>query len=274
MIVLVNYGDLKYEKAKKLNNITAKYKGNFDRIYSFSPENIDAQYLKKHEKIFSVQRGNGLWLWKPYFTLKVLEKLHNEDILFYCDSAAFFIGNAKKIITKLDKEFWVTELPLLEEQFTSPTVLKKMNCDSERFKKTNQIQASFFAIKKTKRTVEFVKEWLSYCEDFQILSGLNSENNANERFITHREDQSVFSLLCKKHGIQPSLDPTQYGKLPEKYYHSNQYIFSPSKCKREYNPFIVLHRTPNADFSTCLKQYLCAILPRCISLKFIIGLNR
>ena len=34
MIVLVNYGNSKYEKAKKLNTITAKYKANFDKIYS------------------------------------------------------------------------------------------------------------------------------------------------------------------------------------------------------------------------------------------------
>jgi hypothetical protein len=274
MIVLVNYGNSKYEKAKKLNTITAKYKANFDKIYSFSPEDIDTEYVKKHKKIFSVQRGNGLWLWKPYFTLRVLNNLREGDILFYCDSAAFFIGNAHKIIEKMNKEFWVTELPLLEEQFTSAIAFKEMKCDTDRYKKTNQIQASFFALRKTNRTVNFVKEWLFYCENYEILTGSIPRSEEGDKFISHREDQSIFSLLCKKYKIEPSLDPTQYGKLPEKYYYSTKYIFNPSKCAREYKPFIILHRTPDANFCTCFKQYLCATLPRCLSLKLIIGLNR
>ncbi len=54
-----------------------------------------------------------------------------------------------------------------------------------------------------------MKEWLSLCCDFELLSpaGLGKfdvpTTDFGEAFVAHREDQSIFSLLCKKHGISP-----------------------------------------------------------------------
>jgi len=37
-------------------------------------------------------------------------------------------------------------------------------------------------------------------------------NIQSGHFIDHRHDQSIFSLLFKKHGLKPFKDPTQYSE--------------------------------------------------------------
>lgn len=271
MFVLINYANELFRKAQKLNTFTAKKIGGFDKIIEYSDKDIDEDYYNLHKNILCNPRGNGLWLWKPYFILKTLDELQDNDILFYCDSAAFFIGNAKKrIIRDMQKngcDIWVSVVPLLEKQFTSKSTLVLLKCDEERYKETNQFQAGFLALRKNENSVAFVKEWLELCEREELILPVKSDEEPY--FLGHREDQSLLSLLCKKKNIIPQCDPTQYSVVPEKYKHKKDIKLIPIEQNEKPRPFIILHRTRNNDFKICLKAFACAILPRKVSLRFI-----
>lgn len=99
MKILINYADKQYEPARKWNTLTGKYIAKFDKVYEFSPHDIDPSFAILYHDILSQKRGNGLWLWKPYFVNKVLENCNNGDIIFYCDSGSFFTRSIKKIVT-------------------------------------------------------------------------------------------------------------------------------------------------------------------------------
>lgn len=94
--------------------------------------------------------------------------------------------------------------------------LKKEFAES-RNTETLQISASFIAVRKTDFAVAFIKEWLHYCCDVEILSPAVDKSLESPEFYDHREDQSILSLLNKKYNIKPYSDPLQYGRLPEKY---------------------------------------------------------
>lgn len=143
-----------------------------------------------------------------------------------------------------------------------------MRLEGEQYFETRQISATFIALKKSEFTVKFVDEWLSYCEDKKIIEPIEDKSNQISGFIAHREDQSILSLLIKKYNIETYQDPSQYGKLPEKY-----------KCdgfemdyynKHDYKPFIIHHRCKGPLNKKIIRnQYLCALLPRWIGLKLI-----
>lgn len=272
MFVLINYANELYRKAQKLNTFTACKFGGFDKVIEYSDKDIDEDYYNAHKNILSNPRGNGLWLWKPYFILKTLESLEEDDILFYCDSATFFIGNAKKRITRdIEKgccDIWVSAVPLIEKQFTSKSVFALLDCAEDRYKETNQFQATFVAFKKNHNTVDFVKEWLKLCERVDLLSPIKSDDE-DACFLGHREDQSLLSLLCKKNHIAPQCDPSQYSVVPEKYKNRKKIVLKPVEQCTPSRPFIILHRTPDNDLRICVKEFACAILPRKVSLKFI-----
>ena len=115
MKILINYADKQYEPARKWNTLTGRYIARFDKVYEYTPNDIDQSFAKLHHDILSQKRGNGLWLWKPYFVNKVLSNCSDGDIIFYCDSGSFFIRGGGGIIANLSEKqpLFVCDIPLL-----------------------------------------------------------------------------------------------------------------------------------------------------------------
>ena len=64
-----------------------------------------------------------------------------------------------------------------------------------------QYQSGVIFIRKEPKTVALVKAWLDmYYENFYLVDDTPSQSPNEERFVEHRHDQSVFSLLLKSHG--------------------------------------------------------------------------
>ena len=267
-IVLINYANEKYKRTQKLNSWGGRHFAGFKNVLEYGPEDIDKEFYQEHKEILDEKRGNGLWLWKPYIKIKSLEKLNDGDIVFYIDSGAFFFRKITSILKILEKQdIWVTTTPFIERQFTKKKVFKLMNCDTEEYKNSNQVQGGFIGVKKSEFSMSFLKEWLKYCCEPEIIFPQEDKSKEETGFFAHREDQSVLSLLIKKYNIKTYSDPSQYGRLPEKYIRegcSMQYY-----GKEDYPICIILHRTADANIKVIFKQWLCAILPRKIGLKFI-----
>lgn len=249
MKILINYADKQYEPARKWNTLTGKYIAKFDKVYEFSPHDIDPSFAILYHDILSQKRGNGLWLWKPYFVNKVLENCNNGDIIFYCDSGSFFTRSIKKIVTIISKRqpLFVCDIPLLESCFTKPLCFEKLELTEEKYKTSNQIIATYFCFLVTPTTRKFMAEWLSFCCDLELLSpaGLGKFDTAKkdfgESFVAHREDQSIFSLLCKKYEIAPHRDISQRGKYPETYKSAFYAYKVPIHPNDKYKPIISVH---------------------------------
>ena len=257
MKILINYADNRYKKTQQFNTWTGKVIGNFDKVYSFGPDDIDKEFKNTNSKIFNEKRGNGLWLWKPYFIYKVLCESKEGDIIFYCDSGAFFIRKIDRLIESMNinENIWVSDIPLIESCFTKPECFKIMNCEDKSIKNSNQIQATFLLIRCCDESKQFVKEWLDYCMDYELLSPkgeLKTSTCVGDNFLVHREDQSILSLLCKKKGIIPHLDPSQRGRCQEAYYNVN-YTFKKTQHKDKYKSIVFLHKSPNVDILLCIK---------------------
>lgn len=267
-VILLNYADEKFVKAQNFCSKTGKIIGHCTKVISYSPKDIDQKFRCENKQILDTKRGAGLWLWKPYFINKALKQIDSGDYLFYCDSGAFFIRSVKEIIKSMDQDIWVSELPLIEEQWTKPSCFTKMELNEEKYKKTNQIQASFLCIRKTEYAEAFVKKWLELCCDYSLIAPEANENYENDEkpaFIAHREDQSILSLLCKKEGIRPHKDPTQFGRYPEGYKQPH-YLFRVTDHNNDkYKPILIHHRLSNINKKSFLKSYLIACGPNKLS---------
>lgn len=260
MKILINYADSKYKKTQKLNTFTGINIGGFDKVYSFGPEDIDQEFINNNKYIFNNRRGNGLWLWKPYFIDKVMSQANEGDIIFYCDSGSFFYRNVKDVIKILEngEKILVSDIPLIESCFTKPSCFEIMKCDYNKLKNTNQIIATYFIAICCDETKRFVKEWLKLCQDVRLISPEKNENRNDKdisSFFEHREDQSILSLLCKKYGIKPHRDLSHRGIYPETYYNP-LYTFSLTNHKDKYKPVLYLHKLEKINFINLFKQIL------------------
>mgnify|MGYP005754256033 CR=1 FL=1 len=261
MKILINYANDAYRKSQQWNTWTGKHIAGFDKVYSFSPKDIDKRYYEAHKDILSEKRGNGLWLWKPYFINRVLNESNEGDIIFYADSGAFFLQNIDVLISSIrnDEKIWVSDNPLLESCFTKKVCLKKMDCDTPEIRDSNQIQATYLMVICCDESKRFIKEWLKWCENYELLSpegGLSLSDNKGSGFVAHREDQSILSLLCKKHGIVPHKDPSQRGKYPETFYNPNYIFRVPNHPNDKYDSVIFLHKSKAFNLWIFLKWWL------------------
>lgn len=261
----ITFGDEKYEKTKNFSAMMAKIFGGFDYVIAYSPSDIDEEYKNTHKDIFNIKRGYGLWLWKPYIIYKTLTEVCKDgDFLFYGDGGSFFFRNIKYIENSMGTDkIWVSHNSLVEWQFTKKDVFDLMNCHGTNYENTAQAQGGFMYLIKSDDTLKFVKDWLNLCENMLLLhpDNLYSKEQNVPGFISHREDQSILSLLCKKNHIKLHQDPTQFGKYPEKYWQEG-IIRVDDSYMLEYPVCIILHRTACLDINTILRQLILTIIPR------------
>lgn len=253
MNILINYADTKYKTARKWNSRTGKWFGKFEKIFEFTPKDIDADFRNEYTKILSNPRGNGLWLWKPYFINKIINESKNGDFIFYIDSGAFFIRDPRVLLNYMDDKnpIFVCDQPLLESCWTKPEVFEAL--DAWKFANKNQILAGMQIILVNDYTREFYAKWLSLCCKYELISpaGLGKYDKAKYNygtcFVSHREDQSIFSILCHINGIEPHRDISQRGYDPKSFYNPH-YAYSPNKHPNDkYKTIIFLHKSPNLN---------------------------
>ena len=219
MKVYITYGDFRFKKQKEFAIKMAKKYGNFDKIISYFPEDIDELFKKKNKDILTQKRGGGYWLWKPYFIYKTLQELNYGDYLFYSDSGACFLKSVDILIKELEKynqDIMGYEIGMIESQWTKKELFLYLKMDDVKYSKTNQIMGGFVLCKKTEETMKFFKEYLEVaCNEINITDKMIEKINQERDFIEHRHDQSIFSLLYKKYNLIPFKDPTQFGEFPE-----------------------------------------------------------
>lgn len=212
MIYAITYSNELYENPKKWNLRSALENG-VDAVRSYAPEDIDDEFYSKNKKILNCERGNGYWLWKPYFIRKTLQEINYGDYLVYADAGSVYVNNINILLGKMEAnndEIMVFDQPYFEREWTKRDAFILMDCDKEEYCNSHQIMATFLALKKSDKTVRFIEEWLAYCEDERIIT-----DNANvmgkenyQGFVENRYDQSVLSLMAKKSGLRVYDNPS------------------------------------------------------------------
>jgi len=249
-VVLINYANNLFKKSQKINSETGKHYGSFNKIISYHPNDIDSDFKTKNKKILKQKRGNGYWLWKPYFIKKTLESLNWGDFLFYCDSGSYFINPITDLILlslKKEQDIIPFESSHIEGEWTKRDAFILMDCDEVKFHNTNQRLGGFILIKKTPLSIKFVENWLDFAQDERILTDMDNKSGIENfpDFKEHRHDQSIFSLLTKKYGFNAFRDPSQYG-IPMKHLYPDS----------DYEQIVVLNRMRQDRVYIRIKKYL------------------
>lgn len=215
MVVCISYSDEQYEKAKRWNLETARRVGKANQTIAYGPQDIDEKFRTEHADILQQPRGNGYWLWKPYVIYKTLLQLQEGDVLVYADAGSYYVAPVRFLIKAMrgaGSDMMPFELEFRESAYTKRDAFLLMGCDSPEYADTPQRMAGFQVIRKTEKTVQFVKEWLEYAGDSRINTDSPSVLGENyPDFIENRHDQTVFSLLSKKYGMVAFRDPSQFG---------------------------------------------------------------
>ena len=196
-----------YEAVDRISN-ELKTTNVFDRIVPVIDTDLknDKVFWNTHcEFIEKNKRGYGYWIWKPYLIMKTLEVMQNNDILFYIDSGCEIADYSQESIELLKKiiencntyNILYTQTSHDEKSYTKMDVFAHLNLINEDIMNSIENQATVIIIKKTKLTVEFIKEWYNSSCNYNLINDEPSILQNHPTFIENRHDQSIFSLLLK-----------------------------------------------------------------------------
>ena len=213
MKICISYADWKFRSAQRAHERTALRVGNFDKYIAYSPRDIDANFRRKNQHLLKMSWGakgwgSGNYLWKPYIVRKALLTLKPEDILVYCDAGMLFLRSIDPAMEMMRQKkqdvihFYKFNL-VKETHQTKRDAFILMNCDSPRYVDTLAKTAMCFFLRRTSFTERFVEEWLHYAQDQRIISDMPNQCGKPDydAFFAHKHDQSILSLLTKKHDI-------------------------------------------------------------------------
>ena len=197
-------GNEKYfEMAKNLKNSAPEYE---TTIYTESFLMQQEDFWTKHKEfITNNQRGYGYWLWKPFLIQQVMKTMQNDEILFYCDSD-FILKKDKTFLEKLKKDVKNNKIissstKEKEKSWNKTDTINRLGVTINE--EDIQVQAGTLLIYVCEETRKFIDEWYSICceKDYHYIDNSVSITPNHVSFKEHRHDQSIFSLLLKKHNI-------------------------------------------------------------------------
>jgi len=216
MKVLINYADESFRLSQQRNSQSGLAVGGFDEVWSFGPQDLDAEFSRRNQHILRQSRGAGFWLWKPYLVQLALQRLRKGDYLFYCDAGSQFINSVDLLINMISQtgqDLLCFELQHAERTWTKRDAFVLLDCDEPKYTETKQRLASFSLWRKSQLSDSLAEEWLTAAQDDRLITDQPNQMGLPnwEGFCEHRHDQSLFSLLTKRRGLRAFRDPSQWG---------------------------------------------------------------
>lgn len=195
----------------------------FKSINCYTEENLDAKFLEifKNRLKFG-SRGFGYWCWKPQIILQLIEEVEDGDLIVWCDAGCQITGSARPVFESYVRDaidskdgFCVFNLDpskceakydieqFSEERWTKEDLFNYMGIERcSKARKSPQVAATFFVFRVSEVSKELIKLWRSvYIYDFSLADDSESKMQNSKKFIEHRHDQSIFSLLISQRAV-------------------------------------------------------------------------
>lgn len=208
---LLTYADDLYRpmQAKLIEH--AQSLGAFDTIFTRTRNNlIETDFYKDNKYILDGNKGGGYCLWKPYYILEVLNRMEENDLLLYMDSADYIYEGDKlrETVFQLmkDKDLLLTDGAFPAYKYTKRDAFIQMGCDKPEYHNSIQLEAGIVLVKNTDFTRKIILEWLHWCKNPSVITF--DENVCGlpnlEGFKEGRYDQAILSLLKYKLNLYSS----------------------------------------------------------------------
>lgn len=218
--IFINYADGRRSFFAKQQASLASFRkfNEFDEYIGYNRQCLDSNFYVKNKHILDCSTGAGYWLWKSYIINKTLSNCQENDIVMYADCTISQIAPITELFRILIEEtpgvmaFKINDSMGDERGSIKRDAFILMDCDKEEyFKETYHGAMSLFKCNDFSKSL--VYDYLRYSQDDRILTDIpNTLGQPNYPiFNGSRHDQSIYSLLCKKHKLKNYVDPTQFG---------------------------------------------------------------
>jgi hypothetical protein len=234
--IFLSFADKTLHRSARRISSQAKNMDLFNRIEITNERNLDAQFqLKFADKLRKHVKGFGYWCWKPKIILSKLKKMNEGDTLVYCDVGCHLNPNGRTRMLDYFQTVNKSEVGILTFKAITPNLRQhkipepKVAIDQPNkhwikadtlnhfgllndndFLEDQAVGAGIILIRKTKKSVEIIEEWMQIFEqNFSLVDDTLSKKANLPCFKEHRHDQAILTILSHKYNI-PHLSSYEY----------------------------------------------------------------
>ena len=216
--LLYNDDNTQYLHIHQLIKSIQKFGTQYNAIV-YNKWEIEQEFAEKHSDILQCNRGEGYGLWKPYIIHQLLQKIKDNDFVFYIDSHYCFVekitGLYEEYMKNNDLMVWKNRPPnepiwYMRNRCKMDVIMKYDMYDKVFREKAEDCWAGALIVKKTEKGVQYIKEWLDMCCIYEDISDSPSRAPNSSLFIEHRHDQSLLSIILHKNNIPMQLFENRY----------------------------------------------------------------
>jgi uncharacterized protein YndB with AHSA1/START domain len=268
---LVSYADRAYRTAQERLTASARRFG-IDVIRPWTRDELQqTEFYAAHRQVLDLQRGSGYWLWKPFIIDDTLRQMAPGDLLMYSDAGIEIAADLAPLFALCGEG---RDIVLFANHYrkaandcgtwTKRDCFALMDCDAPRFHDGPMVDASVVILEKTDRSLAFIRKWLSYaCRPEVLTDAANIVALPNlPRFVEHRHDQSILSLLAIREGIELFRHPSQHGN-----HMKEAHLREPGEWTRF--PYAPTGQFRNSQYGTLLNHHRGALGP--VGLRVTVG---
>ena len=207
--------DLGINLSETKNIFIENAQNNVANISLYTPKILKSMgydyHVKNYENIgvgFMNPRCNnmGFFAWKPLIMLLELEKMNDGEILVYRDMNSDKYPQLKNFdnfeqiiyntLTIVDFDFFIPFDPygLYNENICKTAIIKELGENHKFSYKYPCLIANFIIVRKSKISIELLKEWLKHCENEKYINGEIYEENVPE-FSRSTNEQSILCVI-------------------------------------------------------------------------------
>jgi len=179
----------------------------FSESILYTPEYLKTtDFWIKHKDFMNNKRGYGYMLWKPYIIKKTMENMKDGDILLFLDCGCELDNNKKDEllhsinIVKEDKIMGTPTRVENDREWNKMDLIEKLNMNNTSLD-TRQRQTGAILFLVCDETRSLVNEWYNIGCEYHTIDDSPSILPNFPKFVEHRHDQSIFSLLTKKYNL-------------------------------------------------------------------------
>ena len=203
------------KQSKELNFYKEIKVFGWDDLSKKKQEQINTFINKGQKRLF------GYASWKPEIILSYLNKIPTNSILQYSDIGCFFNPKGIKRLNDYvkiaqEKDFLAFKYiepdfdhkknfkfqVYYEYQYTKADAWTYLNIEENSpILQSEQIWSGTMFFKNNSYAKNLLNNWMEACDNNNLIDDSDSIEKNHEKFIEHRHDQSIFSLICKKEKV-------------------------------------------------------------------------
>ncbi|MBA3830215.1 MAG: hypothetical protein H0X33_14845 [Taibaiella sp.] len=138
------------------------------------------------------------WAWKSRIIVKEMNSLGEGDFLVYSDAGIEFLDDIRHVVCEMTDDFMFFSNGWKHSEWCKMDVFKAVGVEPGEEK---QVQASLIFFRKSKKSVDFVIEWMNLCHTPNLIDDSPSIATNVPTFAAARHDQSIIATLAVKYGI-------------------------------------------------------------------------